>query len=80
MDSRTEIRVRGLEGRAAMLERHADEREARTPRMSRLGGYEFFAAIEKSEQDRNEARKLRTKAAQLRRQNSCRATNPHQHE
>jgi len=70
MDSMTEIRVRGLEGKAAMLERHADEREARIQRLSRLGGYEFFSALEQSEQDRNEARKLRRESAQLRRQDS----------
>lgn len=68
MDSMTEIRVRGLEDKAAMLERHADEREARTPGLSRLGGREFFAALEKSERDRNEVQKLRIEASQLRRQ------------
>lgn len=63
MDKMTEIKVQGMERRAALLERHAAEREARTPRLSRLGERTYFAALEKTEQDRNEARKLRRASA-----------------
>jgi hypothetical protein len=62
----TEIKINGLERQAALLDRLADAREQRTPRMSRWSAHSYYESLDRIEQFRREARELRMQAAQLR--------------
>lgn len=66
----TEIRINGLERQAALLDRLADAREWRTPRMSRWSPHAYYESLDRIEQFRKEARELRAQAAQLRRRSA----------
>lgn len=65
MNRMTEIEARGLESRAALLERQANDREAETPMLHRsVSGY--YDSLERIERYRQQARDLRAQAERLR--------------
>lgn len=65
MNTIAEIEVRGLESRADLLERQANDREAETPMLHRsVSGY--YDSLERIERYRREARDLRAQAQRLR--------------
>lgn len=69
MNRMTEIEARGLESRAALLERQANDREAETPMLHRsVSGY--YDSLERIERYRQQARGLRAHAGHLRRKAS----------
>lgn len=67
MDRMTEIRVNGNLRMAALLERQADDQEWRTPFASRLGQYAYLQSLERMNEMRTRARRLRAEAAQMQR-------------
>lgn len=67
IDIRTEIKARGLERQAALLEQQADDREGEAPRLSGYSQRMYFESIDRVERFRREARALRARAAALRR-------------
>lgn len=66
--ARTEIEAQGLERRAAVLERQADEREGRAVWDFGGGSRFYYQTLDRAEQYRREARELREQATRLRRQ------------
>lgn len=69
MNRVTEIEVRGLESRAALLERQANDREAETPMLHRsASGY--YDSLERIDRYRRQAGDLRAQAQRLRRKAS----------
>ena len=69
MNRMTEIEARGLESRAALLERQANNRQAETPMLHRsVSGY--YDSLERIDRYRWQARDLRTQAQRLRRKAS----------
>lgn len=63
----TASEISRLEGRAALLERQADEREESAPAYYGGGSSAFVLELETADQYRTEARELRREAAALRR-------------
>lgn len=71
MNTMAEIEARGLESRADLLERQANDREAETPMLHRsVSGY--YDSLERIDRYRQQARDLRTQAQRLRRKVSQR--------
>ncbi|WP_145998936.1 hypothetical protein [Brevibacterium linens] len=70
MDPMTAIEVEGLEKLAALREHHAEEREARAAVYHGGGSSAYIETLVIAEQYRNEARELRARATQLRRQSA----------
>ncbi|WP_240371969.1 hypothetical protein [Brevibacterium zhoupengii] len=69
MNRMTEIEARGLEPRAALLERQANDREAETPMLHRsVSGY--YDSLERITRYRQQARDLRAQAERLRQETS----------
>ncbi|WP_193072441.1 hypothetical protein [Brevibacterium sp. FME37] len=69
MNRVTEIEVRGLESRADLFERQANDREAETPMLHRsVSGY--YDSLERIDRYRRQARDLRAQAQRLRRKTS----------
>ncbi|MDN5820084.1 MAG: hypothetical protein L0H39_01215 [Brachybacterium sp.] len=65
MNRMTEIEARGLESRADLLDRQANDREAETPMLHRsVSGY--YDSLERIERYRQQARDLRAQAERLR--------------
>ena len=67
-DKMREIEVRGNLRMAALLERQADNQEWRTPSVSRLGQYAYFESLERMNNMRAKARRLRAEAADWQRE------------
>ncbi|MFE5777550.1 hypothetical protein [Brachybacterium sp. NPDC056505] len=66
MDIRTRIEIEGLERRATVRERQADEHEDAAPLNHGFGTARYMSAFDTAEKYRAEARELREKAARLR--------------